>query len=163
MAFIEVKQAIKFLRDFLGRNEVIHNEKIDKFCNRLERLLVEKYKDHWHPQRPHKGSAFRCLRLSDRHMDPVLATAAKESGVSRYELACTLPTELTVWIDPFDVSYRIGEEGSICQLFEAPKDETIEGSKTSMASVTPAPCRVESNSSKNFENSNDKLQECLSG
>lgn len=163
MAFIEVQQAIKFLRDFLGRNEVINHERIDRFCNRLEKLLAEKYKDHWHPQRPHKGSAFRCLRLSDRHMDPVLATAAKESGVSRYELSRTLPTELTVWIDPFDVSYRIGEEGSICQLFEASRDDSSEGCKTNMASVTPALCRVESNAVKNFENSKETLQGCMSG
>ena len=96
-------------------------------------------------------------------MDPVIATAAKESGVSREELASTLPTELTVWIDPYDVSYRIGEDGSICQLFEAPKDDGSEGSKANMASVTSNLCRVESKSVKNFENSNDTLQECMSG
>ena len=163
MAFIEVQQAIKLLRDFLERNKRIHPEKVDSFCNQLEKLLIEKYKDHWHPQRPHKGSAFRCLRLSDRHMDPVIATAAKESGVTKDELASTLPTELTVWIDPFDVAYRIGEDGSICQLFEASRDDTNEGSKTNMASVTPPLCRVESNSVKDFKHSNKTLQECISG
>ena len=163
MAFFEVQQAIKLLRDFLEMNKRVHPDKIDSFCNRLEKLLIEKYKNHWHPQRPHRGSAYRCLRLSERHMDPVIATAAKESGVSRDELASTLPTELTVWIDPYDVSYRIGEDGSICQLFEASKDDVIEGSKANMASVTSTLCRVESKSVKNFENSSDTLQECMSG
>jgi len=163
MAFFEVQQAIKLLRDFLEMNRRIHPDKIDCFCNRLERLLIERYANHWHPQRPHKGSAYRCLRLSERHMDPVIATAAKESGVSKDELASTLPTELTVWIDPYDVSYRIGEDGSICQLFEASKDDVIEGSKTNMASVTSTLCRVESKSVKNFENSSDTLQECMFG
>ena len=96
-------------------------------------------------------------------MDPVIATAAKESGVSGDELASTLPTELTVWIDPYDVSYRIGEDGSICQLFEASRDDVFEGSKTNMAPVASTLCRVESKSVKNFENSNDTLQECMSG
>jgi hypothetical protein len=28
------------------------------------------------------------------------------------------PSELTMWIDPKEVSYRIGENGSICVLYE---------------------------------------------
>ena len=38
----------------------------------------------------------------------------------------TFPSELTMWIDPLEVSYRIGENGSICVLYEhkASKKET---------------------------------------
>ena len=160
MAFIEVKEAIKLFRDFLRRNDSIPHDNLDDFCRILENLLGEKYKNHWHPQRPHKGSAFRCLRLSNRHMDSVIMTAARESGVTEQDLARTLPTELTVWIDPFEVSYRIGEEGSICQLFQGCIEDVTGQSKTKMAQVAPSPCRVESQAVTGFENPNETLQEC---
>ena len=163
MAIVEVRQAIKLLRDFLGRNKSIPSERVEKFCGKLEQLLCTRYKNHWHPERPHKGSAYRCLRMSDRLMDPVIALAAMESEVSKEDIQSTLPTELTVWIDPFEVSYRIGEDGSICQLFVSTEEDMKEESKRNMAPLSPALCRVESLSGKRFENAKETLQECMSG
>jgi len=34
------------------------------------------------------------------------------------------PSELTMWIDPLEVSYRIGENGSICVLYEYKKSSS---------------------------------------
>ena len=50
-------------------------------------------------------------------MDPLLNKAGAASGVSENELLSFLPSELTVWVDPAEVSYRIGEDGSIGVLF----------------------------------------------
>jgi hypothetical protein len=50
-------------------------------------------------------------------MDPVLALAAASAGIDESCLMSVLPSELTLWVDPNDVCYRIGEDGSIGSLF----------------------------------------------
>lgn len=52
-------------------------------------------------------------------MDPLIGQAAQQIGLGSQELFQLLPSELTLWVDPFEVSYRIGEDGSICVLYEA--------------------------------------------
>lgn len=46
-------------------------------------------------------------------MDPVVTEAAKVTGLTN--IGSFLPKEFTMWIDPNEVSYRFGEDGSICQ------------------------------------------------
>lgn len=59
-----------------------------------------------------QGSAFRCLKTGDP-IDAVLDRAARESGVPITDILENLPAELSVWIDPGEVSYRIGEKGAV--------------------------------------------------
>uniref|UniRef100_A0A8C6YYP1 Anti-proliferative protein domain-containing protein n=2 Tax=Nothoprocta perdicaria TaxID=30464 RepID=A0A8C6YYP1_NOTPE len=54
-------------------------------------------------------------------MDPLVGKAAGMIGLSHERLFQLLPSELTLWVDPFEVSYRIGEDGSICVLYESPR------------------------------------------
>merc|ERR1712044_75279 len=51
-------------------------------------------------------------------MDPIIGQAGEGCGLSSTFLHSTFPSELTMWIDPLEVSYRIGENGSICVLYE---------------------------------------------
>lgn len=59
-----------------------------------------------------QGSAFRCLKTGDP-IDSVLERAARESGVPISDILENLPNELSVWVDPGEVSYRIGEKGAV--------------------------------------------------
>lgn len=59
-----------------------------------------------------QGSAFRCIKTGDP-IDAVLERAAKESGVPITDILENLPNELSVWVDPGEVSYRIGEKGAV--------------------------------------------------
>lgn len=59
-----------------------------------------------------QGSAFRCLKTGDP-TDAVLDRAARESGVPITDILENVPAELSVWIDPGEVSYRIGEKGAV--------------------------------------------------
>nr|XP_009933130.1 PREDICTED: protein BTG2 [Opisthocomus hoazin] len=80
--------------------------------------LAEHYKHHWFPEKPFKGSGYRCIRINHK-MDPIISKAASQIGLSVLQLYQLLPSELTLWVDPYEVSYRIGEDGSICVLYEA--------------------------------------------
>lgn len=80
--------------------------------------LAEHYKHHWFPEKPFKGSGYRCIRINHK-MDPIISKAASQIGLSLPQLYQLLPSELTLWVDPYEVSYRIGEDGSICVLYEA--------------------------------------------
>uniref|UniRef100_A0A8C5TGV6 BTG anti-proliferation factor 2 n=1 Tax=Malurus cyaneus samueli TaxID=2593467 RepID=A0A8C5TGV6_9PASS len=86
----------------------------------LEQAVAEQrhYKHHWFPEKPFKGSGYRCIRINHR-MDPIISKAARQIGLSLPQLYQLLPSELTLWVDPYEVSYRIGEDGSICVLYEA--------------------------------------------
>lgn len=59
-----------------------------------------------------QGSAFRCLKTGEP-IDIVLEIAARESGVPIGDILENLPAELSVWVDPGEVSYRIGEKGAV--------------------------------------------------
>ncbi|XP_009325723.1 PREDICTED: protein BTG2 [Pygoscelis adeliae] len=81
-------------------------------------LAVSPKEDQWFPEKPFKGSGYRCIRINHK-MDPIISKAASQIGLSLPQLYQLLPSELTLWVDPYEVSYRIGEDGSICVLYEA--------------------------------------------
>ncbi len=81
------------------------------FRNKLEDVLLERFKNHWDASNPNKGSAYRCIRINSK-MDPIVESAARVTGLTN--ISKYLPVEFTMWVDPNDVSYRFGEEGSIC-------------------------------------------------
>ncbi|XP_002155861.1 protein BTG2 [Hydra vulgaris] len=112
----EVKSAVQFLTKILSWNHRVPNTKLETFSNSLEKLLQTKYERHWHPEKPFQGSAFRCIRINAKFIDPSIIKAADMSGLTQTDLEKMLPKEFTIWIDPHDVSYRIGEDGSICDI-----------------------------------------------
>ncbi|XP_062384714.1 protein BTG4 [Sardina pilchardus] len=83
----------------------------DKFAVSLTSVLFEKFKNHWYPSNPLKGQAFRCLRVNKLQVrDPDLERACSQSDMDYEDLG--LPSEMTIWVDPGEVSCRYGEKGS---------------------------------------------------
>ena len=117
---VEIKVAQNFVLDFLYNK--LPRRRVNLFGEELESALRDKFADHWYPDKPFKGSAFRCLKITDS-ADPVLNRAARESGNPIPDITENLPTDLAIWIDPGEVSYRIGEKGSVKILYSA--NETI--------------------------------------
>ena len=115
---LELQSASNFLVHLikLGRRNINENQ-LEKFRLALVEVLRRRYRDHWFPEKPFKGSGYRCIRIN-RKMDPVIAQAGESCGLSAALVHSTFPSELTMWIDPLEVSYRIGENGSICVLYE---------------------------------------------
>lgn len=82
-----------------------------------------------------QGSAFRCLKTGDP-TDAVLERAARESGVPISDILENLPAELSVWIDPGEVSYRIGEKGTIKILISESHERRSEDISSADREVT---------------------------
>lgn len=67
----------------------------------------------------YKGSGFRCIRVNTEIADPCISKAAVNCCISTGVIRDLLPQEITLWIDPTTVCYRIGENGSISCLYDA--------------------------------------------
>jgi len=124
---IEIESATNFLVDLVEK-AASNSKDARKFTEdqllQFRRLIVEcltsHYHDHWHPEEPVKGSGYRCIRINGK-VDPVIAKAGLLMGLAAQFLHRLFPSEFTMWVDPHEVSYRIGENGSICILYEDEK------------------------------------------
>ncbi|KAJ8387031.1 hypothetical protein AAFF_G00162080 [Aldrovandia affinis] len=129
----EIIAAVSFLSRFLRINGHVNDRQLQTFSQSLQDILTEQYRHHWFPDRPCKGSGYRCIRINHK-MDPLVGRAGQRIGLTIQQLYGLLPSELTMWVDPYEVSYRIGEDGSICVLYESQP----------IAAVAPPPPLVDS-------------------
>lgn len=127
----EVKSAVDFLANILRTSKYVNEQQVQIFNENMQHLLSSKYENHWFPSKPNKGSGFRCIRIN-HSMDPLILQAGRSCGLSDTVIFSSIPKELTIWVDPFDVSYRIGENGSIGVLFES--NNTSNGNSSSSSS-----------------------------
>lgn len=112
----ELESAVTFVSDLLSKKVPVNKATI--FRQTLLRVLVSHYQDHWFPEKPFRGSAYRCIRINHK-MDPLISKAGQACGFTESQLFSILPNEFTMWVDPREVSYRIGEEGSIGLVYES--------------------------------------------
>ncbi|XP_059425213.1 protein BTG1-like [Carassius carassius] len=120
----EVSTAANFVTRLLRGTRLLSEEQLQQFRFSLEEALGDHYQHHWFPNAPYRGSGYRCIRINHK-MDPLIGKAACTIGLAKEQLFSLLPSELTMWVDPYEVSYRIGEDGSICVLYEsAPPSDT---------------------------------------
>ena len=117
----EVQVALKFVISFLYNK--LPRRRVNLFGEELDTALKDKFQDHWYPDKPFKGSAYRCLKITDP-ADPVLNRAARQSGNPLGDIIENLPADLAVWIDPGEVSYRMGEKGAVKILYSE-KDSAL--------------------------------------
>lgn len=146
---LELQSAANFLIHLirLGRRNIGENQ-LEKFRLALVEVLRRRYRDHWFPERPFKGSGYRCIRINGK-MDPVIMQAGEACGLSAQLIHATFPSELTMWIDPLEVSYRIGENGSVCVLYEFKEGSVNEPWRPSTQSLAAASAGSNSNNHKN--------------
>lgn len=123
----EIAAAVVFVTRLIRQNGSLSKGKVDDFSSCLSAILVEKFKNHWYKDRPAKGQGFRCIRINPSEpIDPVLEKAASDAGLECTELL--MPVEMTLWVDPEDVSCRFGEmHGSVSMYtLASSKDGNLE-------------------------------------
>ncbi|XP_041082751.1 maternal B9.15 protein isoform X2 [Polyodon spathula] len=109
----EVNAALEFLLRLVKQRGAVDDSKAELFADKLRAILHERYARHWYPSNPSKGQAYRCIRINQSQpCDESLLQACRETGLHPRELG--LPRELTLWIDPGEISARSGEK---CQHF----------------------------------------------
>ncbi|XP_062309036.1 protein Tob1a [Osmerus eperlanus] len=121
---LEIQVALNFIISYLYNK--LPRRRVNIFGEELERQLKQKYEGHWYPDKPYKGSGFRCIHVGEK-VDPVVEKAAKQSGLDIEDVRHNLPQDLSVWIDPFEVSYQIGEKGPVKLLYVDDSNESSSG------------------------------------
>eukprot|EP00118_Oscarella_pearsei_P028694 m.2721 g.2721 ORF g.2721 m.2721 type:complete len:234 (+) comp8859_c0_seq1:891-1592(+) len=111
---VEIEIAGDFVVSFLTD---LSMEKIEELHYNLSKILTDRYEGHWYPGRPCRGNAYRCLNVSLGIVDPVLRQAIRRSGLKESQFRSYFPENLSVWVDPNEVSYRVGDRGPTETLF----------------------------------------------
>jgi len=154
----EVKSAVDFLSDILKMRH-LNGRKVETFRQTLQLLMCTHYQDHWFPEKPFKGSGYRCIRINHK-MDPLLSKAGDLCGLSHTDLFEMLPNELTLWIDPKEVSYRIGEDGSIGVLYNFEDELELESDDSDSVNNNQYVHSDSSASSSPVSSPSDFVQNC---
>ncbi|XP_022673424.1 protein Tob1-like isoform X1 [Varroa jacobsoni] len=118
---MELQVALNFLISFLYNK--LPRRRVNHFGEELEKALRLKFQGHWYPEAPYKGSAYRCVRTTPP-LEAVFGIAARESGVDLRDIEENLPRELSIWIDPGEVSYQMSEKGPVKVLYS--ESDTVE-------------------------------------
>ncbi|KAL7668362.1 hypothetical protein ACOME3_009064 [Neoechinorhynchus agilis] len=136
---VEINAALNFLSHYFYSK--LPRRRVNVFLDHVEEILVERYRSHWYPEKPSKGSAYRCIKLNSHKSDPLLTEAASKAEFDPGEIFSCLPEDLTIWIDPGEVSYRIGTRGQPIVIHDASQEseQIFSSSDLSCDQISPSP------------------------
>ena len=117
----------------------IKESSLQKFHDHLIEDLYHLYTRCWFPENPNKGSCQRIVRINAYRTYGILLRAAKNAHISPCKLNDNLP-HLILWINPFEVSYRMGETTVL--LYEY-KDEKTKAWEPNSICKKPLCCLIQ--------------------
>ncbi|XP_078507217.1 protein BTG3-like [Lissotriton helveticus] len=107
----EIDAGVSLILKLLNRRRKFHPRRVERFGEVLTSLLLLKYEGHWYPDAPMRGQAYRCIRINPwQFVDESVLKACAQSGLVYSKMP--LPVEITLWIDPYEVSCRLGENNT---------------------------------------------------
>lgn len=160
---IEIKSACQFLIKYISPH--VSESQTKLFGLILSTLLHAKYASHWDPKNPNKGNAYRAITIFSECLDSTIMSAANAANIPN--IGKYLPGELCLWIDPFNVSYKVGDRGNIITLYESNENNTRTKSnglkqRNSIAEIYINKSTSQSNRTKKFNNNNFAMKKTLS-
>jgi len=109
-----VDSGVWWWSDFLKKYSSLSVETVKKFEICLRELIIVKITDHWYPERPAKGQAYRSLSIDRKaHVDPLLVKAAHSAGIENFLSFFSKLESVLMWIDPDLVLVRVVYAGYI--------------------------------------------------
>ncbi|KAM4569036.1 protein BTG3 isoform 1-T2 [Fundulus diaphanus] len=162
----EVKAGVDFLKRLVVARGKLDEAQVQLFAEKLQKHLCDRYCDHWYPDSPSKGQAYRCIRINKGGpCDEVVFKACEESELAPSKLG--LSPEITLWIDPLEVSVRSGENGRpfvVAQFSEEQEDSgSVKGDQdldtSDYHSATSSDCSSASSSDTEEEAKDGELEE----
>jgi len=109
----EIESCVQYIIALLRPTIEPESELETTFSTCLKSLLTTKYATHWYPNQPSQGSAYRCLVFIPPQIDTTVEAALVECGINVESLrtdGCPLVKgELRMWVDPGDVSVKLGD------------------------------------------------------
>ncbi|ORX55005.1 BTG-domain-containing protein [Hesseltinella vesiculosa] len=127
--------------DFLGRllESRLGAAAMTLFKNNLSTLLSDRFTNHWDVNEPCRGNAYRAISNFNGQLDPLLILAAQSSSIAPQIILAYLPQDFVLWIDPFTVSYRIGDHSNILNLYKNGKSMN---KQRKLPSLSSTPIRI---------------------
>ena len=123
---LEVESTANFLVYLLRLADCnIKESSLRKFHDYLIEDLYRLCRRHWYPENPIKGSNYRIIRINAYATDNILVGVAKKAHVSPCTLSDNLP-HLILWINPFEVTYRLGETKFVLYEYKNEKSRAWE-------------------------------------
>ncbi|KAJ1725357.1 hypothetical protein LPJ53_000489 [Coemansia erecta] len=126
----EIDSAATFWLRFV-QDGVLAADKKEALRQSLISVLHARYTGHWHPEQTNVGSAYRSLS-NWRRLDSAFIEAAQQAGVAVELLERSFPRDIVLWCDPYNVTYRVGDHGTVYTVYED-KRGLLESVKKSMA------------------------------
>lgn len=81
----------------------------------LQAALAERYNEHWYPDEPHRGCAFRALTCNGK-LDPLLVQVAKASGVKCLQASAL---NFILWVNPGEIKVLWGNTNTKHVIYSA--------------------------------------------
>ncbi|GAB1300387.1 Protein BTG3 [Apodemus speciosus] len=155
----EIAAVVFFFTRLVRKHDKLKKEAVERFAEKLTQILQEKYKNHWYPEKPSKGQAYRCIRVNKfQRVDPDVLKACENSCILYSDLG--LPKELTLWVDPCEVCCRYGEKNNafIVASFENEDENKDEISKKVSRALDKVTSDYHSGSSSSDEDTSKEVE-----
>ncbi|ORX91334.1 anti-proliferative protein [Basidiobolus meristosporus CBS 931.73] len=114
---LEIASAVEFLCRLIPSGQLTPSQ-IDELKKCLGQIMSEKFSSHWDVDQPFIGNAYRAICHFAGRMDPILYAATLRAQIEPSIVEKCLPKDLVLWVDPFSVSYRVGDYGLVRTLYE---------------------------------------------